>query len=57
MIAGGLKGDKPSEASVTASGKTHPEDVRRRGGTGGGGVGNGGFPPKREGGVSGDRTC
>ena len=46
MVMGGIKEDRPSEALVASSGKTHPEDVQGRGGNGGGGVGNNGFPPK-----------
>ena len=57
MVAGGLKGDEHSNTLMTAVDKTHPEEFRGRGGSGGGSVGNDGFPPKREGGVSGDRAC
>ena len=56
MVSGGLKGDKHIESSVAAAGKNHPEDVRRKGGTGGDGVGNDGFTHKRGLGVLGDRT-
>ena len=57
MVAGGLKGDKPSDTSVAAVGKNYLEDFRGWGGAGGGGMGNGGFPTKREGGVLGDNYC
>ena len=48
-----IKGDGPSGTLVATVGKTHLEDLRGRGGVGGGGVVSDGFPPKREGGVIG----
>ena len=47
MVAGGLKGDKTGEVSLATAGKTRPEDVQVWGGTGGGRMGNDGFPPER----------
>ena len=57
MVVGGLKVEEPGEALVAAAGKTHSEDVREWSGTGGGGMGNNDFPPKREEGLLGDRDC
>ena len=57
MVERGIKGDRPSDTSVTTVCKTHPEDLYEWGGAGGSGVGYDGFPPKREvGGVLGDKT-
>ena len=53
MVERVIKGDGPSGTLVATVGKTHLEDLRGRGGVGGGGVVSDGFPPKREGGVIG----
>ena len=45
MVERGIKGDRPSDTSVTTVCKTHPEDLYEWGGAGGSGVGYDGFPP------------
>ena len=55
VVQRGINRDKPSDTSVEDVGKNHLEDLRGQGSAGGGGVGYDDFPPKREGGASGDR--
>ena len=55
MVERYINGDRPSDISVANAGTTHPDNLQGRGGSGGVGVVYDGFPPKREGGASGDR--
>ena len=50
-------GEEPGEETVVIVSEAHLEDVQGWGGTKGSGVGDNGFPPVREGGLSGNRTC
>ena len=55
VVERAIKGDRPVDISVATAGTNNPDCLQGRSGAIGGAVGYDDFPPKREGGVSGDR--